>query len=67
MIEALTVCPGFDFIEAEELILRAYKTAPARVRPHDRIIGHTGYLVFARAVIPPLRGSVEESGEESLK
>lgn len=52
MIDALETHPGYGFIEAEELILRAYKTVPARVRPADRIIGHTGYLIFGRAVIP---------------
>ncbi len=37
-------------IEVEELLLRSYKVLPARVRPEDRMVGHTGYLVFARAV-----------------
>ncbi|MGF1503904.1 MAG: tRNA (adenine-N1)-methyltransferase [Anaerolineae bacterium] len=50
LIEALDAHSGFGFIEAEELILRPYKTIPARVRPDDRIIGHTGFLVFGRAV-----------------
>jgi tRNA (adenine57-N1/adenine58-N1)-methyltransferase len=52
LIERLEAHRGFGFVEAEELILRAYKTIPARVRPEDRMVGHTGYLVFARAVIP---------------
>lgn len=38
----------FSMIEVEELILRPYKAVPARLRPNDRIIGHTGYLIFAR-------------------
>lgn len=42
---------GFGFIEVEELILRPYKPVPGRLRPFDRIIGHTGYLVFARALL----------------
>jgi tRNA (adenine57-N1/adenine58-N1)-methyltransferase len=37
-------------LEIEELIRRAYKTIPARIRPDDQMVGHTGYLVFARAV-----------------
>jgi tRNA (adenine57-N1/adenine58-N1)-methyltransferase len=37
-------------IEVEELLLRSYKTTAARLRPVDRMVAHTGYLVFARAV-----------------
>ena len=37
-------------LEIEELIRRTYKTIPARIRPDDQMIGHTGFLVFARAV-----------------
>jgi tRNA (adenine57-N1/adenine58-N1)-methyltransferase len=37
-------------LEIEEIIRRAYKTIPARIRPDDQMVGHTGYLVFARAV-----------------
>lgn len=51
MLEALGSHPGFGFVEAEELILRSYKTVPARVRPDERMVGHTGYLIFARAVV----------------
>ena len=29
-------------------MLRGYKTVPQRLRPLDRMIGHTGYLLFAR-------------------
>jgi tRNA (adenine57-N1/adenine58-N1)-methyltransferase len=42
---------GFAGIEVEELILRPYKAIPARLRPMDRIVAHTGYLVFARKVL----------------
>ncbi|MBN1878074.1 MAG: tRNA (adenine-N1)-methyltransferase [Anaerolineae bacterium] len=41
----------FGFIEVEELFLRAYKPIPRRLRPTDRMIAHTGYLVFARALL----------------
>lgn len=33
-------------------MLRYYKTNPARLRPTDRMIAHTGYLVFARKIEP---------------
>lgn len=37
-------------LEIEELIRRAYKTIPERIRPDDQMVGHTGFLIFARAV-----------------
>ncbi len=40
----------FGFIEVEELLLRGYKPVPGRFRPLDRMVAHTGYLVFARAL-----------------
>ncbi len=39
---------GFVDLEACEILLRSYKTVPARLRPKDRMVGHTGYLVFGR-------------------
>jgi len=43
---------GFGLIEVEELLLRPYKAVPVRLRPMDRMVAHTGYLIFARALIP---------------
>jgi tRNA (adenine57-N1/adenine58-N1)-methyltransferase len=51
LLQALETAP-FSMIEVEELILRPYKPIPARLRPNDRIIGHTGFLVFARKLVP---------------
>jgi tRNA (adenine57-N1/adenine58-N1)-methyltransferase len=42
----------FGLVEVEELLLRPYKTASARLRPEDRMTPHTGYLVFGRKLIP---------------
>ena len=42
---------GFGFVQVEELILRPYKAVADRLRPFDKIIAHTGYLVFARALL----------------
>ena len=42
----------FGLIEVEEIMLRPYKVVPARLRPMDRMVAHTGYLIFARALIP---------------
>ncbi len=41
----------FAFIEVCEIMLRYYKTEPDRLRPTDRMVAHTGYLVFARPVL----------------
>jgi tRNA (adenine57-N1/adenine58-N1)-methyltransferase len=43
---------GFVETTIEELLLRSYKPISARLRPVDRMVAHTGYLVFARAVAP---------------
>ncbi len=42
---------GFAFIEICEILLRYFKTVPQRLRPADRMVAHTGYLVFARSII----------------
>lgn len=41
---------AFGYIEVEEILVRAYKPVPTRLRPADRMVAHTGYLVFARKV-----------------
>lgn len=43
---------NFAFIEVCEILLRFYKPVPERLRPTDRMVAHTGYLVFARPIIP---------------
>ncbi|HLF03261.1 MAG TPA: tRNA (adenine-N1)-methyltransferase [Anaerolineales bacterium] len=42
----------FVLPEVCELLLRNYKTVPARLRPVDRMVAHTGFLVFARPILP---------------
>lgn len=42
----------FAFVEVCELMLRHYKSDPARLRPTDRMVAHTGYLIFARKIEP---------------
>jgi len=42
----------FAFIEMCEILLRYYKAEPARLRPTDRMVAHTGFLVFARRIEP---------------
>jgi tRNA (adenine57-N1/adenine58-N1)-methyltransferase len=40
----------FAFVEVEEVLLRGYKVVSARFRPMDRMVAHTGYLIFARTL-----------------
>lgn len=40
----------FISVEVLELLLREYKPVSARLRPQDVMVGHTGYLIFARKV-----------------
>ncbi len=39
---------NFVDIRVEELLVRSYKPVANRLRPSDRMVAHTGYLVFAR-------------------
>jgi tRNA (adenine57-N1/adenine58-N1)-methyltransferase len=41
---------GFGHVEVMEIMHRKYKPVAERVRPQDRMIAHTGYLVFARKI-----------------
>lgn len=45
---------NFAFVEVCELMLRYYRTNPSRLRPADRMVAHTGFLVFARKIEPNL-------------
>ena len=53
----------FAFLEVCEILLRYYKPEPSRLRPTDRMVAHTGFLVFARRIEP----SVDERGKELTK
>ena len=41
---------GFSFTEVCEIFIRYYRTDPDRFRPVDRMVGHTGYLIFSRSI-----------------
>ncbi len=51
LVEALQT-HNFAFIDVCEIMLRYYKAVPERLRPTDRMVAHTGYLIFARPVTP---------------
>jgi len=41
---------NFAFIDVCEILLRHYKSDWSRLRPVDRMVAHTGYLIFARSI-----------------
>ncbi len=50
--EILKRIEPMPFIEVEvmEILLRRFKPVAERLRPFDRMVAHTGYLIFARKV-----------------
>jgi tRNA (adenine57-N1/adenine58-N1)-methyltransferase len=42
----------FAFVDVCEIILRFYKAVPERLRPTDRMVAHTGFLIFGRPMLP---------------
>jgi tRNA (adenine57-N1/adenine58-N1)-methyltransferase len=58
---------NFSNIEVEEMLLRAYKPVPERLRPADTMVGHTGYLLFARKIdIEPDVGDDQDEAPSPL-
>ena len=43
---------NFAFVEVCELMLRHLKSDPNRIRPTDRMVAHTGFLMFGRKIEP---------------
>lgn len=43
---------NFAFVEVCEILLRYYQAIPNRLRPTDRMVAHTGFLIFARRIEP---------------
>ena len=56
---------NFAFIDVCEVLLRYYKPVPERLRPTDRMVAHTGYLVFARSVVAEV-SAPEDASDVSL-
>lgn len=42
----------FAFVEVCEILLRYYQAIPNRLRPTDRMVAHTGFLIFGRRIEP---------------
>jgi tRNA (adenine57-N1/adenine58-N1)-methyltransferase len=60
----------FEFVEVSELSLRYYKPVPERLRPTDRLVAHTGYLIFARpvleSILDPTGGRPDAPPDETI-
>ena len=56
LVAGLQALP-FGDVRMEEIIVRPWKTVAARLRPEDRMIPHSAFLIFARKI---------EVGDESL-
>jgi tRNA (adenine57-N1/adenine58-N1)-methyltransferase len=54
----------FALVEVCEILLRFYKTVPQRLRPLDRMVAHTGFLVFGRPLLAPAAGPVLDASAE---
>lgn len=65
LLEAIPAQP-LGMVEVEELLLRSYKPTAERLRPADRMVAHTGFLLFARKVEPLAQAPVDElpNGDE---
>jgi tRNA (adenine57-N1/adenine58-N1)-methyltransferase len=59
---------GYEYVEVCELLLRYYKVAPARLRPADRMVAHTCYLIFGRPITrqTPAPPPADTHGGEAL-
>jgi tRNA (adenine57-N1/adenine58-N1)-methyltransferase len=55
---------NFAFVEVCETLLRFYQAEPSRLRPTDRMVAHTGYLIFARKIEPSEDPRGRELSEE---
>ncbi len=57
----------FAFIDVLEIMLRYYKPEAEHFRPVDRMIAHTGYLIFARPVLITDQAAGGELLEEAIE
>ena len=57
---------GYEFVEVCEVLLRYYKTVPERLRPVDRMVAHTGFLIFGRPVTRRARPAAAPAEVESV-
>lgn len=56
---------NFVFIEVCEIMLRYYQAIPEKLRPTDRMVAHTGYLIFGRPILPPDQDADFDDGDQA--
>jgi tRNA (adenine57-N1/adenine58-N1)-methyltransferase len=57
LLRGLEASP-FEDVEVLEILIRRYKPVADRLRPEDRMVAHTGFLIFARHAGTPFDGVV---------
>jgi tRNA (adenine57-N1/adenine58-N1)-methyltransferase len=57
LLRGLETSP-FEDVEVLEILVRRYKPVADRLRPEDRMVAHTGFLIFARHAGMPFCGAV---------
>ena len=55
---------NFAYPEVCEILLRYYKPNAERLRPQDRMVAHTGFLIFARKVYKNPKSIINERREK---
>lgn len=56
---------GFQYIQVVETFFRHYKPEPDRLRPVDRMVAHTGFLIFARNMVTEAESTASPEDEVS--
>jgi tRNA (adenine57-N1/adenine58-N1)-methyltransferase len=56
----------FEELEVLEILLRRWKPVSERLRPDDRMVAHTGFLVFARLTAGERLASEPAAGESEV-
>lgn len=57
---------NFAFPDVCEVLLRYYKPVPERLRPTDRMVAHTGFLIFARKMLPTFAPLPDVNNEDEV-
>ena len=61
LVRALKTAGYFDIIETVEILARPWSIGARSVRPAQRMVGHTGFIVTARKCEPPHRQDLKDS------
>lgn len=62
LVDALREHEAFALVETFETLLRPWHVQERSLRPEHRMVAHTGFLVFARRVVPDAPRNVDSPG-----